>query len=244
MQGMTVPVETLAQYSALMVMEKQYGPQMMRRFLKYELDNYLQSRGAELIEELPLIEVENQGYIHYRKGSLIMYALKDLIGEDKVNLALRRFLEKWAFKASPFPTSRDLVDEFRTVALPEHQSLITDWFEKITLYDLSVEDVKSESIEGGYDVTIDVSARQLEANGAGEEREVPLSTYLDVGIFPEGNDDLGDYDLPQPLYLEKHLIQSGEQTITVRVSGEPARVGIDPYNKMVDRNPDDNLRGL
>ena len=51
MQGMTVPVETLAQYSALMVMEKQYGPEKMRRFLKFELDNYLQSRGGELIEE-------------------------------------------------------------------------------------------------------------------------------------------------------------------------------------------------
>jgi ABC-type transport system involved in multi-copper enzyme maturation permease subunit len=79
-QGSTSIIETLAQYSALMLMEREYGPHMMRRFLKYELDNYLSSRGGEAIEELPLYRVENQGYIHYRKGSIVMYALKDYLG--------------------------------------------------------------------------------------------------------------------------------------------------------------------
>ena len=59
----------------MMVMKKLYGEDKMRRFLKYELDNYLRSRGSEAIEELPLQRVENQGYIHYRKGSLVMYLL-------------------------------------------------------------------------------------------------------------------------------------------------------------------------
>jgi ABC-type transport system involved in multi-copper enzyme maturation permease subunit len=244
MQGMTVPVETLAQYSALMVMERQFGPEKMRRFLKYELDNYLQSRGGELIEELPLMLVEDQPYIHYRKGSLVMYALKDLIGEDKVNLALRNFLSKWAFESAPFPTSQDLVNEFRALALPEHQQAITDWFEKITLYDLRVTGATVAPAGDGYDVTLDISAEQSEATGQGEESAVPLSAYLDVGVFPAAGGDLGDNDLPPPLYFEKHLITSGEQTITVHVAEQPARVGLDPYNKMVDRNPDDNLRAL
>ncbi len=55
MQGQTVIVETLAQYLALMVMEKTFGAAAMRRFIKFELDNYLSSRGGELIEELPLL---------------------------------------------------------------------------------------------------------------------------------------------------------------------------------------------
>jgi ABC-type transport system involved in multi-copper enzyme maturation permease subunit len=244
MQGMTVPVETLAQYSALMVMERQFGPEKMRRFLKFELDNYLQSRGGELIEELPLMLVENQPYIHYRKGSLVMYALKDLIGEDKVNLALRNFLATWAFKSAPFPTSRDLVNEFRAVALPEHQQSITDWFEKITLYDLRLADATVVPAGDGYDVTLDISAEQREATGEGDESVVPLSAYLDVGVFPAASGELGDNDLPPPLYFAKHLVTSGDQTITVHVTEMPARVGIDPYNKMVDRNPDDNLRAL
>jgi ABC-2 type transport system permease protein len=59
-QGATVLSETMAQYSALMVMEEEYGPHMMRRFLKYELDSYLRGRGGERIGELPLALVENQ----------------------------------------------------------------------------------------------------------------------------------------------------------------------------------------
>ena len=59
MQGGTLFVETMAQYSALMVMKQLHGEDKIRRFLKYELDNYLRNRGGEIIEELPLNRVEN-----------------------------------------------------------------------------------------------------------------------------------------------------------------------------------------
>ena len=72
LQGGTLTSETLAQYSALMVMKKMYGPDQIRRFLKHELDSYLSNRKGEAVEELPLHRVENQGYIHYRKGSVAM----------------------------------------------------------------------------------------------------------------------------------------------------------------------------
>ena len=244
MQGMTVIVETLAQYSALMVMEQEYGPERMRRFLKYELDNYLQSRGGELIEELPLLYVENQGYIHYSKGSVVMYALKDAIGEDKVNAALKSFIAKYGFKEGLFPTSRDLLDEFRAVAGAEHQPLITDLFERITVYDLAVTDASVAENDGGFDVTITVAARKLDADGEGREAEVPLSQMFDLAVFPEAPEDLSEDDLPDPLLAERRQVVSGEQTFTVRVDERPERVGIDPYNKMIDRNPDDNLRRL
>lgn len=244
-QGMTVLVETLAQYSALMVMEHAYGPHKMRRFLKYELDNYLSNRGGELIEELPLMLVENQPYIHYRKGSLSMYALKDAIGEDKVNLALRRFLDRYAFKSTPFPRSGDLIDEFRAVAAPEHQQLITDLFEKIVLWDLKATDVATEDLgDGRTRVTLTIDATQFEADGAGRETEVPMDAAIDIGVFPEAEDSLGDDDLPEPLYFGRHQIKSGENVISVTVDGQPARVGVDPYSKRIDRNPDDNLRSV
>ena len=247
MQGETVIVETLAQYSALMLMEHEYGPQKMRRFLKYELDRYLQSRGGELIEELPLKLVENQGYIHYRKGSLVMYALKDAIGEAAVNRALRSFIETYAFKDAPFPTSGDLIREFRKVAGPEHQKLITDLFEKITLFDLKVAEVDVEPLEDGrYKLHVDIQGAQYEADGEGRETEVPLEAWLDVGVFPETPSelarDLGEEDLPPPLLLERHLIRSGSNALELIVTGRPDRVGIDPYVKMIDRNPDDNLQ--
>jgi len=47
-QGGTLLVESFAQYSALLVMEKMYGKEQVRRFTKYELDSYLRSRGASV----------------------------------------------------------------------------------------------------------------------------------------------------------------------------------------------------
>ena len=86
--------ETLAQYSALMVMKHMYGPDMIRKFLKYELDSYLRGPRRRRVEEQPLERVEDQPYIHYRKGSLVMYRLQDEIGEDAVNRALRQLLAR------------------------------------------------------------------------------------------------------------------------------------------------------
>ncbi|MDB5703001.1 MAG: aminopeptidase, partial [Sphingomonas bacterium] len=124
MQGATMLTETLAQYSALMVMEKLYGRDQIRRFLKFELDRYLRGRGGDVLEEMPLYRVENQQYIHYRKGSLVMYRLKDALGEARVNAALKRYLERFRLKGPPYPRSLDLIAEFRKGASPEENALI------------------------------------------------------------------------------------------------------------------------
>lgn len=243
-QGMTVIVETLAQYSALMVMQQEYGKDKMRRFLRYELDAYLNARGGELIEELPLMLSENQPYIHYRKGSLVMYALQDLVGEDKVNLALRRFIEKYAYSNGPFPTAADLVAQFRAVAEPQHQDLITDLFEKITLYDFSVGESTVVKVGDEWEVSFTVNAAKFYADGAGREEAAPLDLTLDVAVFPAASETLQDYQLPTPLTFARQIIRTGENNVTLRVSEEPSRVGVDPYNKLIDRNPENNLRPL
>ena len=46
-QGETIVVETLAQYSALMVMKKKCGDARMQRFMRYEPDRYLLGRSTE-----------------------------------------------------------------------------------------------------------------------------------------------------------------------------------------------------
>ena len=81
----------------------------MKRFLEFELDNYLRGRGGEIIGKQPLYLVENQPDIHYRKGGVVMYALQDYIGEGKVNEALAEFIDTYAFKGAPYPTSKDLI---------------------------------------------------------------------------------------------------------------------------------------
>ena len=241
-QGGTFIVESLAQYSALMVMEQMYGPEQIRRFLKFELDKYLRSRGGEVLEELPLTRVENQPYIHYQKGGLALYLLKDQIGADKVNAALRGLLAEFAFKSAPYANSTDLIRRFREVAGPEHQQLITDLFERITLYDVKVTDAKAKRrADGRWDVTLEVDARKLYADGKGKETEAPLDEVFDVGAFTVEPGRKG-YDKSSVLAVKRTRVHSGKQTLTIVTDKEPNFVGVDPFNKWIDRNSDDNVK--
>jgi aminopeptidase N len=243
-QGMTVLSETLAQYSALMVMEKMYGRDDIRRFLKFELDNYLRSRGTERLEELPLIRVENQGYIHYQKGGLIMYLLRDQIGEDAVNRALRRVIAQYAFKGAPYPRSLDLLAALRAEAPADKQALITDLFEKITLYDVKTTGATAtRRSDGRWDVTVTLGARKLYADGKGEETDAPLNESFDVGLF-SAEPGKGRFDEDDVLLFERRQIRTGVQTLRFITARKPAFAGVDPYNKWIDRNSDDNVRAV
>ena len=241
-QGATSLSETLAQYSALRVMRNLYGPDKIRKFLKFELDSYLRNRGGAVIDEQPLERVEpDQGYIHYRKGSLVMYRLAEEIGEDKVNAALRSLLAQYAFKGAPYPISTDLVAALRAQAPTDKQQLITDLFEKITLYDVKTTAASSKRRpDGRYDVTLTVSARKLYADGKGKETESPMAEDLWVGLF-DAKPGAGTFGQKNVIALEKRGVRSGVQTIAFVASKRPTWAGADPYNELIDRNSDDNL---
>jgi aminopeptidase N len=240
-QGSSLLSETLAQYSALMVMKRMYGPDMIRTFLRFELDRYLRSRGGDPLPEQPLATVENQAYVHYRKGSLVMYRLQDEIGEDAVNRALRRLIAQYAFKGPPYPTSRDLIADIRAEAPADKQALITDLFEKITLYDLKAVRARSRRRpDGRFDVDLTISARKLYADGAGREREAPMDEVLDVGLFQSEPGKAG-FTAAKVVSTQRLEIRSGEQTLHLVADRAPAFAGIDPYNKLIDRDADDNL---
>ena len=232
-QGMTVLVETLAQYSALMVMKHAYGPQVMRRFLRYELDRYLSGRSAERKKELPLLRVEDQGYIHYSKGSLVMYALQDLIGEDRVNQALREVVEEYGDRGPPYPTSRVLLAALRRHTPERFQYYLTDQFEQITLYENRVVSARARKRgDGRYDVTLELETRKVQADALGAEHEVPVHDWIPVGVL----DGKGE-----PLALEPRELDGPRTTVTLVTDGLPVRAGIDPLDELIDRLPEDNL---
>ena len=240
-QGGTMLSESFAQYSALRVMEKLYGPAMLRKFLKGELDRYLRSRGGEVVEELPLMRVENQPYIHYQKGALVMWWAKEAIGVEKVDRALQRLLQKYAFQPAPYPNTRDFIALLREEAGPEHQQLITDLFEKITLYDMKATDATAtKRPDGQYTVRFTVTGRKLHADGQGRETEAPLDEPFELGAFDAEPGKKG-FTPASVLAFERRRLASGQVQVEWVTRSLPTHVGVDPYNKRIDRNSDDNL---
>ncbi len=240
-QGATMLSETFAQYSALMLMEKEFGEHQIRRFLKYELDQYLTGRAMEARAELPLYRNENQPFIHYNKGSLAMYALKDYLGEETVNRVLSRFLAEYAYRSDPYPRSTDFLRILREEAGPEHETLIADLFENIVLFDLKATELSvAERDDGRFDVRLTVEAKRLEAEGDGSETEAWVDYMIDIGLFTQHPNDATEGD-SHVLLLEKRAVTGGENVFEFTLDSAPEYGGIDPYNKLIDRVSDDNI---
>ena len=234
--------ETLAEYSALMVMQQKYGSDRMHRFLKHELDQYLRGRAGEIRKERPLVLVQNEPYVWYQKGGQVMYTLADYIGEDKLNLALHNFLMQYRYanandaQSGPYPDTRQFVDALRAQTPDELQYYITDAFESIVLYDnKAVSATVTQTPDKKYKVTLTVHARKVKSDGSGNESPMTLNDYIDIGVF------IGKKDEEKPLYLKKEKITQADQTFDIVVDQMPTRAGIDPYNKLIDRVPDDNM---
>jgi ABC-2 type transport system permease protein len=243
MEGATMLSESLAQYSALMVMEKEYGRDTMRKFLKYEMDNYLRSRGTERLKERPLLTVEaNQGYIHYRKASVVLYYLKEMIGEEAVNRAVRKVVQQYAYAQPPYPTSHALVDALQEQTPPDLQYLIKDLFEDITIFSNRTLDASAQKrADGKYDVTLKVEAHKYKADAKGNETEVPVNDFIDIGAFAKPGKKMKYGDT---LHRERVHITQKESTLTFVTDSLPDKAGIDPFALLIDRIPDDNTKSV
>lgn len=260
-KGMTLLSESLSEYSSLKVLEKTYDKQRMRKFLKESLNGYLLGRTVDSYGERPLMLNENQQYIHYQKGSLVLYAMSDYIGEEKFNGVVKRFAEKYQFKGAPYPTSLEFVDDIRAVTPDSLQYLITDMFETITLYDNSVESAQYEKLENGkFKVNIEAMISKYRSTDKGksvytdkagdsitykpeksrrETVSLPLKDYVEIGVFGEIDEETGEREV---LYLEKRKIENIFNEFSITVDKEPKEVGVDPYYKLIDRASIDNRK--
>ena len=132
-QGQNMILETLAQYSAMMVFKAKYSDKKMQQFLKFQLDKYNEAQLKSSKKELPLALVENEEHIYYNKGAIVMYQLQQQIGEQNVNKALQHFLNDWRSfnkqkKLNRYSTTLDLIQYFRGVTPDSKQSMVTDLF--------------------------------------------------------------------------------------------------------------------
>jgi ABC-2 type transport system permease protein len=241
-RGSNMMSETLAEYSALKVMEKKYGSDNIHKYLKHELDTYLRGRAGEIRKEPPLVLVQREPYVWYQKGGLVMYTLADYIGEEKVNAALKKFLDEYHYanatdsQTAPYPDTRQFVAALREQTPPDMQYLITDMFESIVLYDnKALTATVTETPDHKYRVELAVQARKSKADENGNETPMPLNDYIDIGVFT------GEKDHEKPLSLKKEKLTQEHQTFELVVDQKPTRAGIDPYNKLIDRAADDNM---
>ena len=233
-EGAPVLTESLAWYSAMMVVEKTYGAEHLNRLMRVMRREYLTPRSSA---DVPLLRTTDK-FNAYRKGPFAMYAIKEYVGANAVNHALRSLIKKFRTGFPPLPVSLDLYHELQIVTPDSLQYLLKDLFEQNTYWELKAE--KAKVVPNGrneWEVMFDIIIKKVVIDEKGLETEVPMDDYIEVGIYadsPKG-------ELGEELHLQKHRISGGKQTIKITTSKLPDVAGIDPNRLLIDRHPNDNF---
>jgi hypothetical protein len=192
--------------------------------------------------EPPLALAERQEYVYYHKGALAMYALRDAMGGARLNQALKRYLSRAALAEPPYTTTAELLEEIRPTIPKESEHLVEDLFETVTTFNAEVAAATStERADGAFLVRVEVELRKLRADGAGAEREIPIDDWIDIAIVSEEADGEGG---GTELFLERRRISASPAVFEMVVDRRPARVALDPYYKLIDRDRGDNVRAV
>jgi ABC-2 type transport system permease protein len=236
--GNTLIGESLAEYSALKVLEKKFGYKAIYKYLKYELDEYFKKRRRGDNEPV-LLYCQDQSEVYYNKASIVLYSICDLIGEQQMNSVLKSYVEKNRFQQAPYTTSLELEKVLLAVTPDSLKYAITDGFEKITFYENMMKDVSYIKLPSGkYKVSIAINARKFYVDANRKTLDAKMSDYIDIVVYGKMANDQTD----TKLYNKKHKITSGLNKIEIIVDDEPLEAGIDPFFKLIDNYTEDNRK--
>lgn len=242
MPGASLMTELVCQYVAMVVSERLYGREYIRNALKFDRDGYFKGRAQEGFMELPYSRNwgalgYGQYYIIYHKGVWAMYGLRDYLGEEKLNAALRKFMDAYRYKEAPYPTPDNFLQYLRDECPDSLKYLIHDTLETITLYDNRVVEAAASPLPGGkYRVNVKLECRKVLADGFGKETALPLDDWIDVGIYGETMKDV--------IFLERRRITGTDTRVDVVVDRKPATAAVDGSLFLIDKNTDNNFRKI
>lgn len=237
-QGKSMISETLAQYSALMVMKDEFPADIINHLIYQDRSDYLKARTREKVREMPLALVESkQKYIRYDKGLVNMHTLQYFISADSVNIALQRFIKDWnsfdgQLQVDRYPTTNELLGYFRAVTPDSLHYLITDLFENITFYQQKVTEASSVVKEDGtHHLQVKLEFKKQQIDSLGKELNITPNDFIELGIYDD-KDEL--------ISLQKHRVTQEQIQLDIPLNQKPHKVVIDPNLLLMDRDLKDN----
>jgi ABC-2 type transport system permease protein len=224
-EGASMIVESLTKYSELLVIERLRGREHVRRLLEIELDRYLAGRATDTYAEVPLYKVDNQPYLFYHKGAIVLFAIRDLLGPEAMERAIRATIEERR------PTSVDLLRHLKKVANTEQGALIDQWTREVVLYDFRIDAAQARRrADGRYEVVVRIDAGKSRTDRRGADRPLALDEPIEVAVASDA----------KVLHSRKHRLRRGINEIELVVDAPPSSVAVDPWVTRIDRNPADN----
>lgn len=239
--GAGMVLESLAQYSSLMVMKKHLPARQLRKYMDFEHHRYFRGRTQLRKKETSLSQASIEpNYLQYGKGAVNLFALQHYIGESKVNAALRNFIKHTSALSKQgithYATTQELIACIRKQTPDSLQNLVTDLFEKIILFDNKIPKASAHKQGQQYTVNLELVAQKYMVDKEGKEQEIKVNDWVDVGIYTQTKDRQ-----EKLIYLKKHKITSSQIKLSIKVDQKPNKAGIDPLNILMDKNADNNV---
>lgn len=237
-EGAPVMSESIAWYYGIKAVEHIKGPVALRKLLAFMRQPHPYSpirRGEPLLRGL-------DPYLSYRKGPFALYSISHYVGEEKVNEALRTLLENHRRVGTPLATTLDLYKQLERQTPDSLKYLLHDLFEVNTNWKFRTTRAAARPLNPDstrWELTLAIDARKVVTDSAGVTTDVPMNEWVDLGVFGTSEED----GPQRSLYLHRHRIRSGRQTITVLTTGKPSRAGIDPGHVLDwEERSEDNMK--
>ena len=242
-EGGGVLAEGLASWSAYKLLEQQYGK---FHFLdrptisptRYYLRGRLSGDG-----EVPLARTTTETYLAYYKGEAILTMLSEYLGEEALNSSLQRLIRRQE-QSGEYVVITDWLEDLKASLDEPGKTLVRDSFEVITLYDLKMLEASAEELpDGRYRVTLQVEAGKAYADALGRETSADFAMDVEIGLFATSPLRLRIFD-PETdeLLVTRRPLVTGTNEIELVVDEMPQFAGVDPYNRLIERNGNDNVR--
>lgn len=232
-QGIQPVSDGLSKYGAYIAYEEKFRKNAVTAIARQQIQRYLSDHRFKFKTEKPLINAA-EPYICDIKAGIFLYGLKELIGEDSLNAALREFRDQFG-SGGNFSSANNALFQVLEKYVPDSlKYYLNDGWKKIAIYDNKI--LKAAVIPTGkpneYKVRVEYRVRKLYSDSTGVEKEAAyMNDYIDVGIFAANH----------PLYVKKCKLSAGNHVFEWIVKEKPAHVAIDPYCYLIDNNMDDNL---
>jgi hypothetical protein len=167
---------------------------------------------------------------------MVMYALQEYIGEDKVNRAAANFIKKYQFKGAPYPNALDFYSCIKDETPDSMFTMLDDMFKRISVFNNSCKSaIAMPTKDKKFMVNLELDLHKYYADSIGNEKSVPLNDWIDIGAVDE-NDSL--------LFSKRIKVTGNKMSCKFVMDKKPYKAGIDPLNYLIDKDGKDNLAKL
>ena len=238
--GGSLFTEGFAKYTEAVILEKLYGKTAVYELVENARSRYFRGRAYAGDLEPPVYKVFGQGYISYGKALTVMLALKDLIGEEKVNEVIKELTDKHRETNTLEVTSIEFLKCVYKKTPTKYHNLVDDWFKRVITYDLGIESGDYKKLnDGTYEVSVKIKANRFETKNNGEIKEISLNEPIRLGVFTKHPSEVKNKS--SILHYKLTQIKKGETEIKIIVKEKPKYIAIDPYGTRSDENLVDNM---